>query len=95
MNQEIEPDTDRGEVRFYSTDSTGKIIKSSIKFLNDGSIETIIDPAGKFTMTFSPTNKIEFSASGMKITTPAGTYNALTHIHPTGTGPSGPPTPNT
>ena len=33
VNQDIEPDTERGEKRFFSTDDTGKGIKAIVKFL--------------------------------------------------------------
>ena len=40
-NQEIEPDTDRGERRFYSVTPDGSEIKAIIKLKNDGEIEII------------------------------------------------------
>ncbi len=94
-NQNIAPDTGRGERKIYSVSADGKTLMASMKFLNDGTIEMLTsDPAKKFTMTFG-TTIIEFSVAGMKITAGGVTYNALTHLHPTGVGPSGPPTPNT
>lgn len=83
INQNIEPVTNKGERRIFSVSSDGKTIKSDMRFTNDGKIKMIFG-----------TTTIEFSSTGMKVTTPAGAVNFLTHIHQTGTGPSGAPTPN-
>jgi len=50
INQDIEPDTDRGERRIYSVDSTGKNIKAVAKFKNDGVLE--LNGASSFAVKF-------------------------------------------
>ena len=58
VNQEIEPDTERGELRLYSTDEEGKIVKASIKFKNDGGFELLNDKA---VIKSDPDGNIEIS----------------------------------
>lgn len=84
----VTPITEQGEKRFYSRDADGNII-SSFYMKKDGSIEINNDPGKTLTMNFGATS-IEFSATGMKIIIGGVTYDALTHIHSTGVGPSGP-----
>ena len=86
---QIAPESEQGEKRFYSRTADGSIA-ASISINSDGSIVFDSVENNNFSMIFGTTT-IEFSQSGISITTPIGTYDALTHIHPTGTGPSGPP----
>ena len=95
INQNIAPSCQRGERKIYSVSEDGKTAKAFLLLKNDGSINIeCMDAAKKLTMTFGTTS-IEFSIDGMKVITATGTYNFLTHIHPTGVGPSGPTQVNT
>lgn len=48
----------------------------------------------KIIMKFGEQNSIEFSATGMKVIMGGVAYDFVTHQHPTGVGPSGPPNPS-
>lgn len=90
INQNIAPSCARGERKIYSVAPDGKSAKAFLLLKNDGSIQLeCLDSAKKLTMKFGTTS-IEFSISGMKVITAAGSYNFLTHTHPTPNGPSGP-----
>lgn len=50
VNQEIVPDTEKGERRIYSVSADGKTIKAKVKWKNDGVLE--INGASSFAVKF-------------------------------------------
>lgn len=67
-NQNIEPDTERGERKFYSVSEDGKTIKAILKLKNDGSAELkndsgsyIIDSTGIHTVNEGTDNSVRYS----------------------------------
>ena len=50
INQNIAPDTDRGERRIYSVSADGETIKAKAKFKNDGTLE--LNGASSFAVKF-------------------------------------------
>ena len=87
VNQEIEPDVERGEIRFYSTDDAGKIIKAIIKFKADGTLELngATDSAVKFAELKSGFDSLKSDFNSF-----------LTHVHGlSGTPPVPPALPST
>lgn len=79
VNQDILPDTDRGERRIYSVSSDGATIKAIAKFKNDGVLE--LNGASSFAVKFE---ELETAFNTLK-----SEYNL--HNHPT--APTGPVTP--
>ena len=77
VNQDIEPDTERGEKRFFSTDDTGKGIKAIVKFKADGTLELngATDSAVLYSKMLAEFNKLNAKYDDL-----VSKYNAHIHI---------------
>ncbi len=76
VNQNIAPDTDRGERRIYSVSENGETIQAIAKFKNDGTLE--LNGATDSAVLFSKL-QTEFNKLNSKYDDLVTKYNAHTH----------------
>lgn len=85
VNQNIAPNTARGERRIYAVSADGETIKAVIKWKNDGTLE----------LNGATDSAVKFADLKSGFDTLKSDFNSfLTHVHPTAAvGPPSPPAP--